>query len=47
MYAAPNVLASWTVCLDEYIMGHNMKFNSTYVPDETLNCMYCIQILIS
>jgi hypothetical protein len=34
---------AWMEC----IMGHNMKFNSTYIPDEALNCMYHIQIFIS
>lgn len=29
----------------EYVMGHNMKFNSTYIPDEALNYMYCIHQL--
>jgi len=41
---------SWPVgqsaCM-QYIMGHNMKFNRTYIPDEALNCMYCIQVFIS
>jgi hypothetical protein len=43
-------LMSWPVGQSpwvEYIMGHNMKFNSIYIPDEALNCMYCIQIFIS
>ena len=31
----------------EYIMGHYMKFCSTCIPDEALNCMYHIQIFIS
>jgi len=41
---------SWPVgqsAILECIMGHNIKCNSTYVPGEALNCMYCIQIFIS
>lgn len=41
---------SWSVGQSawmEYITGHNMKFNRTCIPDEALNCMYCIQIFIS
>lgn len=43
-------LTSWPVGQSAWMectMGHNMKFSSTYVQDEALNCMYCIQIFIS
>ena len=43
-------LMSWPVgqaAWMEYIVGHNLKFNSTYVPDEALNYMSCIQVFIS